>query len=889
VNENEKQRLRALAEAELARHGTPRSPSEADAQYLLHHLQVHEIELEMQNEALRTAHEDLEKSRDRYLDLYEFAPLGYFTLNADGLIIECNLTAVTMLGIERHPLTRSHFTAWMVPADQARWTAAFLHLKKQGDKSSLEVTMRRRDGTPFQAHLDCERRGNPSEAQADSTVRVILQDITARKQSEDQLKQAASVFSHAHEGIIITKTTGEILDINAAFTLITGYSREEVLGRNPRFLRSGQHDKAFYAEMWRQLKAQGYWSGEIWNRRKSGEVYPELLTISTVPDEQGRARHYVGLFVDITAQKEYERELKRVAHYDALTGLPNRWRFAELMRQHMQHAEERNQRLAIAYLDLDRFKAINDRYGHAVGDQFLIAIAERMKESLRQNDTIARLGGDEFSVILPMWGDTEASESRLTRLLEAVAEPVRLGDLVLQASASIGVTFFPQRDTDADQLLRQADHSMYQAKLAGKNCYHFFNAEQDLGLRSYHENLANIRQALITNTLALHYQPKVNMRTGAVVGVEALIRWQHPEKGLLPPSDFLPLIEGQPLAIELGEWVLETVLKQMEQWKAGGLEMPVSVNLAAIQFEQPNFVERLTAILQAHPTINPAALELEILETTALEDWETIAKVIADCGSLGIRFALDDFGTGYSSLTYLKRLPVAVLKIDQTFVHDMHSDPDNLAILVGIIGLAVAFRREVIAEGVERVEQGEMLLQLGCELAQGYFIAHPMPGEELPTWVQSWTTDPIWSNRPPLSRALLPLLFASVEYRSWLASLTAFLSGKREAPPPFNYHQCRLGVWLDTIGLAHYGNQPVFQLIESLHRAVHSLAMELLQLHAEGQNTIVSERMSELIRLGESLLEHLAPLASEPDLPPMPPLDQSCHSSPSIPPRSSAE
>jgi EAL domain-containing protein (putative c-di-GMP-specific phosphodiesterase class I) len=413
---------------------------------------------------------------------------------------------------------------------------------------------------------------------------------------------------------------------------------------------------------------------------------------------------------------------------------------------------------------------------------------------------------------------------------------------------------------------------MYQAKLAGKSRYHFFNAEQDLSVRTYHETLATVRHALSTQALVLHYQPKVNMRTGAVVGVEALIRWQHPEMGLLPPSAFLPLIEGQPLAIEVGEWVMATALEQMEQWKTGGLDMPVSINIGASQIQQASFVEHLAAILRAHPSIPPAALAFEILETTALEDWESVSAVIKNCETLGIRFALDDFGTGYSSLTYLKRLPVASLKIDQTFVHDMRSDPDNLAILVAIIGLANSLHRQIIAEGVESAEQGEMLLQLGCELAQGYFIARPMPAAELPAWVDAWHTDPIWKNRTALGPDHLSLLFASAELRAWIAAVASSLDGKSEAPPAVDSVLCRFGVWLDTVGLARYGDLPAFRVIEPLHRAVHALALELLHSHSHDQEAERAAQRDKLIQLGESLLTHLKNLAEAPS-PPQAPIE----------------
>jgi diguanylate cyclase (GGDEF)-like protein/PAS domain S-box-containing protein len=578
---------------------------------------------------------------------------------------------------------------------------------------------------------------------------ITHRDITERKLAETKLQLAASVFDHAREAILIADVDATIVDSNEAFTRITGYSREEAIGQNPRFLSSGRQDKAFYEAMWGALTVQGHWSGEIWNRRKNGQEYAELLTISAARNRQGNIHRYVALFSDITAIKEHQSQLEHIAHFDALTNLPNRLLLADRLQQAMSQAQRRGQKVAVAYLDFDGFKNVNDHHGHDAGDKLLIHLATAMKETLREGDTLARLGGDEFVAVLIDLEGIEDCIPMLTRLLDAAAEPFALGEVVLQGSASIGVTFYPQaHDVEADQLLRQADQAMYQAKLAGKNRYHVFDSEHDSSLRVHHETLERIRLALVRGEFVLHYQPKVNMRTGQVIGAEALIRWQHPEHGLLAPSAFLPVIEDHPLAVDVGEWVIDTALFQMEAWKATELRLPVSVNIGARQLQQTNFVQRLQAILARHPEVNPADLELEVLETSALADMAQVSQVIEDCAHIGVKFALDDFGTGYSSLTYLKRLRVAMLKIDQSFVRDMLVDPDDLAILEGVIGLAAAFKREVIAEGVETVEHGTSLLHLGCNLAQGYGIGRPMPPEQLPAWAATWQPDATWCKLP---------------------------------------------------------------------------------------------------------------------------------------------
>ncbi|OAI21867.1 EAL domain-containing protein [Methylomonas koyamae] len=568
-------------------------------------------------------------------------------------------------------------------------------------------------------------------------------DITERKQVEQKLQLAASVFTHAREGIMITATDGSIIDVNDAFSLITGYSREEVIGQVPRFLHSGCHDLSFYANLWQQLLEKGHWYGEIWNRRKTGEIYVQMESISSILDAHGNVSQYVSLFSDITALKEHEKQLEHIAHFDALTNLPNRILLADRLRQAIVQAQRNEEMLAIAYLDLDGFKAINDSYGHEAGDRLLMAVSARMRQALREADTLARIGGDEFVAVLPELTDVESSMPLLNRLLLAASEPAACGELIFNVSASLGVTFYPQaEEVDAEQLLRQADQAMYQAKLAGKNCVCRFDADQDSYIRTRHESLNRIGQAILAREFVLHYQPKVNLRTRELVGAEALIRWQHPEKGLLPPSEFLSVIEDHPLAVEIGEWVIDDALTQIQIWHKAGLRIPVSVNIGARQLQQKDFVERLRQLLVAHPAVAADCLELEVLETSAIEDISHVSNVIYACKELGIAFALDDFGTGYSSLTYLKRLPVAVLKIDRSFVSDMFDDPDDLSILHGVIGLATAFGKQVIAEGVETERHGEVLLQLGCELAQGYGIARPMPAEDMPDWYRQWRAKP---------------------------------------------------------------------------------------------------------------------------------------------------
>jgi len=764
---------------------------------------------------------------------------------------------------ELEPVSIDTWTALAHPGDLKRSEALLDRCFSRADETySCEARMRHKHGNWIWV-LD---RGRVVEWTAEGKplrMSGTHQDITEQKEAEARLQLAASVFTHAREGIMITDAAGILVEVNDAFTRITGYPREQALGQNPRMLNSGRQPTEYFSAMWQALIEKGHWSGEIWNRRKNGEVFAEMLTISAVRDAAGQTQNYVALFTDITPMKEHQKQLEHIAHYDALTGLPNRMLLADRMRQAIAQSQRRERSLAVAYLDLDGFKAINDQHGHDVGDELLIAIAQRMKTALREGDTLARIGGDEFVAVLVDLDGAQDCEPVLARLLHAAAEPVTLHRQSLRVSASIGLTLYPQDGVDADLLLRHADQAMYQAKQAGKNRYHLFDIAQDAAVKIQRESLEHIRRALDRREFVLYYQPKVNMKTGEVIGAEALIRWQHPERGLLLPAAFLPIIETHPISVEMGEWVIDTALTQLSEWHALGLDIPVSVNIGARQLQQGDFVTRLSGLLAAHPEVKPCCLELEILETSALEDIAQVSELMHACGKLGVCFALDDFGTGYSSLTYLKRLPVKLLKIDQSFVRDMLDDPEDLAIVEGVVGLATAFRRQVIAEGVETSTHGELLLPLGCDLAQGYGIARPMPAAELPGWIATWRPCAAWMSwreRTP-QRDELGIVFAEVEHRQWLRVLESYLSGNQEIPPPLDVHGCHFGRWRDKEGEERYGAHPDFVRLSSVHERVHTVSRELVDMHARGQRAEALARLGELHALRDELIERLRKLA----------------------------
>ncbi len=468
------------------------------------------------------------------------------------------------------------------------------------------------------------------------------------------------------------------------------------------------------------------------------------LSMALKPAARGRPAGFVVIARDITQKHAQQRQLEHIAHYDALTSLPNRSLLSDRLSQAMANSLRSGLNVAVVFLDLDGFKAVNDTHGHEVGDQFLMAVSQRLKAALREGDTLARIGGDEFVAVLVGLEDASGCVPVLQRLLHAAADPATVAGIALQVSASLGVTLFPQDAADADQLMRHADHAMYQAKQGGKNRYHLFDVESDTAVKTQTGKLSRFAQALRDDELVLHYQPQINMRTGELVGVEALVRWQHPDDGLLAPGYFLPVVEGKPLASELDEWVLDHAFAQLAAWQEQGFGVPVSVNVCAASLQKQGFVHRLVQRLAAYPTLAHELIKLEMLETSALEDMAGTAGVMRACSNIGVKFALDDFGTGYSSLTYLRRLPAAQLKIDQSFVRDMLEDPDDMAIVQGILGLADAFKLEAIAEGVETIAHGEYLLGLGCQLAQGYGIARPMPADQLQAWATNWVQPASW-------------------------------------------------------------------------------------------------------------------------------------------------
>ncbi|MDK9726490.1 MAG: EAL domain-containing protein [Sterolibacteriaceae bacterium MAG5] len=799
-----------------------------------------------------------------------------------------NRVAVALLGLapDSEPARRGDYLGWSIPADYHRVHELMRTLElppyDERPRFSLRDVLRRYDLPLFAglalallaavaAVLRFRRLGSMlrlNMATVTQRTQELEGEVTARREAEQGLRLSASVFENANDGIVITDRDNRIVDVNNSFTAITGYSREEVLGKNPRILQSGRQDPVFYQELWKTLSGSGHWRGEIWNRRKSGEFYVELLDITAVRNAEGVVSHYVAVFSDITDLRNSQERLRLMAHYDPLTHLPNRALLADRLTQAAALADRDDHLLAVGFLDLDGFKPINDEYGHEIGDQLLISIARRLEAALRAIDTVARLGGDEFVLLLTNLADLEELETILARVMAAIEEKVVIDGIDIKVSASIGLTIYPIDDADPESLLRHADQAMYAAKRSGRSRYSLFDAGQDKEVETRIHRIESIRAALRNNEFRLYYQPKVDMRQGRIVGFEALIRWQHPQRGLVMPGEFLPLIEQTDLIVELDDWVIGAALRQIEIWLGLGLEAAISVNLSARRLQLPDFGSYVQQCMAAHPSVPARLLEFEILESAALGDLEGVRHLIRGCQDLGVTFSLDDFGTGYSSLSYLKRLPVDTIKIDQSFVRDLLDNAEDLAIVEGIVGLAKVFQRRVVGEGVETREHGVMLMRLGCDVAQGYGIARPMPAEAVPDWWRRFKPDPHWAEWANVHWNVddFPLLVAQSDHVKWVKNLVRLVDGAAAHGPVedvADHHGCRFGRWYYGSGKRRYGQIPEFAAIEPIHTEIHRIGSEIVELLRQGDVDTARQRLAALVELRNGVLDRLAGLQRE--------------------------
>ncbi|WP_280546176.1 EAL domain-containing protein [Halomonas sp. 11-S5] len=655
-----------------------------------------------------------------------------FVFDAHGYFVYVHAVDRDQLLEDAEALLQRHYTEVLPEAVARQFDQALAELKATGEPVETEyrVTLA---GVPrdFQAIISPLAEAG----EGFSGVLAVVREVTQSRATEAQLRIAAMAFE-THLGMLVTDAEARIIRVNDTFTRITGYAEAEVLGRNPSLLSSGRHDEAFYRQLWESVQEKGSWQGEIWNRRRNGEVFPEWLTISAVRDEAGELTHYVATFSDITERKAAEEEVHQLAFYDPLTGLPNRRLMLDRLEGELKHSYRSDQFGALLYLDLDNFKQVNDTLGHHAGDQLLREVASRLGGVLRATDTLARLGGDEFAVLLHDLGRdpqrvAAVAERIAHKLLGVLQAPIGLAGSSVTMTGSIGITLYRDHGTTLDEILQQADMALFQAKRAGRDTLRFFDPALQAQLHARARLEADLRQALPRDEFLLHYQPQVDADR-RMIGVEALLRWQHPERGMVSPGEFIPLAEENRLIVPIGGWVLESACRQLVAWArdSATTDLTISVNVSPQQFREADFVEQVLATL-ARTGARPERLKLEVTESLFVEDRDEARETMRRLREHGVTFALDDFGTGYSSLSYLKRLPLDQLKIDQSFVRDLLEDEASAAIVASIIALSESLQLEVIAEGVETEAQRAWLVAHGCRAFQGYLFSRPVPLEAL--------------------------------------------------------------------------------------------------------------------------------------------------------------
>jgi diguanylate cyclase (GGDEF)-like protein/PAS domain S-box-containing protein len=662
---------------------------------------------------------------------FEMAGVGMAHVGAEGQWLRVNRKLCDMLGYPREALIRRPIADISHPDDlpEDRANARRL-LSGNGDRYAMEKRFIRADGgilwTDFTVSLVRNGSGRPDYFIA------ILTDITRRKSEFRRMETAAKVFETSQEGIFITDAEGTILDINPAFSDITGYARDEAVGQNTRILKSGRHRPEFYARMWEALRKKGWWRGEIWDRRKGGEVYPKWLSASAIRDAAGEITHFIGIFTDLSPVREVENRLYQLTHFDSLTGLVNRNQFLERLAEAIPTAGGKNRKVGVLYLDLDGFKMINDTLGFARGDEVLRTTAERLLHALKDRDTVARLGSDEFGVVLTDLRATENAAAVASRLMNVLAPPFGLEENEVVLSCCVGISLWPDDGEDPETLLRNATLALNHAKATpGKRNFRFFSHEMNDTVSERLRIEQALRGALERGEFHLVYQPKVDLETGGIIATEALIRWRHPALGDVSPARFIPVAEETGLIIPIGEWVLHTACRQNREWRDAGLPpMRVAVNLSARQFLAPDLVGNVHRTL-SEAGLDPDGLELEITESLLIEDVNRAVELLRGLKALGMTLAIDDFGTGYSSLSYLKRFPVDAIKIDRIFISDILTDPDDAAITSAIIAMAKRLNLRVTAEGVEAAAHVDFLRERGCEEMQGYYFSRPVEPEEM--------------------------------------------------------------------------------------------------------------------------------------------------------------
>ncbi len=673
---------------------------------------------------------------------------------------------------------------------------------------------------------------------ASQLATLAIEQHLALKQ--EQLFQ--QIFDNSHDSIILMDSDGCLSNINTSFTNITGYTLDDIAGKKIEHLDSTNKNSTLFNAMWRELDTNHHWQGELWSYKKNGDRYAQLLTMSVIFDDDGKLTNYVGIFTDITGRKRQQEALELMAHYDQLTKLPNRSLFADRCQQAIAQSKRAQKQLAVCFIDLDNFKPINDTFGHKIGDLLLIEVANRLTAVVREQDTVSRQGGDEFVVLLKDIDPEQHYKQVIERIHHSLAQPYYFDNQQHTITASSGIAIYPTDGDDIDTLLRHADQAMYQAKIGGKHRYEFFNLPQNKAWAYKNQHQNDIEDALNNNEFCLYYQPKVDMSSGEVYGMEALIRWIHPEKGLIPPLDFLPFTEGTEVEIKIGNWVLNQALIQLNSWHQLGCDLQVSVNISSKHLQSDGFISLLAGYMANYPAVEPKYLELEVVENSAFSNLSKISAILTSCQKqLGVSFALDDFGTGYSSLVHLRNLSVDIIKIDRDFVDGVLNDPSDYAIIDSVISLANAFNKDIIAEGIETTEQGLMLLNMGCRKAQGFAISRPIPAEDIPSWIANYIPKKEWQHYGNKTLTLrerkidLFILLGKAWYEQFISSIKASPEKNELTPPLLLNGNCHCEYWLERAKQEQVFAPETLTEFEVIHDNLLALSGRVFDQYQSGQ------------------------------------------------------
>ena len=675
--------------------------------------------------------EHLAASEAQLVSVLETVPYGVQEIDIDGYINYSNPAHDKLLGYERESLFKQPISGLYADPEEGRATMEYLSylVEEQPEPTSYFARLRKHDGSVMLIQIDWDYK---RDAGGDIVGFIsVMTDITEKRRLDNQLRQAAAVFENTSEAVVITDMNTNITAVNNAFCEIMGYTEAEVLGRQPSLWRSERHDSSFYKKMWASVNMHGNWRGEVWDRRKDGEIFPTWQSISAVRNDADEVTNYVSVFTDISSLKQTQEQLNYLAYHDPLTDMPNRLLFNDRLLHAMERAERTESQIALLFVDLDNFKNVNDSLGHLMGDELLVKAASRLRGLVRREDTVARLGGDEFIIIMENVPHIQDTAFLAQKLIEHFHEPFIVQGHELHVTLSIGISVYPRDGDDVQTLVKNADAALYRAKAEGRNDFYYYTEELTSSVFERLQIESALRNAVKNQELVLHYQPQFSLSTGGIVGVEALLRWNHPQLGLLPPARFIDLAEDTGLIVTMGEWVLSTACREMRSWLSRGYDFGrIAVNVSGLQLQRGDFQKMVNDVL-INTQLDPERLELEITENFIMHKTEKAIAMLDNLKSIGIQIAIDDFGTGYSSLSYLKRLPIDKLKIDRSFVRDIPHDANDEAIACAIIAMSRALDLKVIAEGVEVEEQKEFLLSQGCDEAQGYLYSKPLPAADL--------------------------------------------------------------------------------------------------------------------------------------------------------------